>query len=151
MNPHKKRVMAFGTFDHMHAGHEFYLKQARELGEELVVVLARDLTANHIRGFKPDHKERLRLKAVAALPQVTKAVLGDHDDKYKVLKKYKPDVIALGYDQYVFTHNLSKILIDLNLNAEIVRLPPFEPQMYKSSLIRQAKLEKIAEEPLVAA
>lgn len=134
--PKKTRVLAFGTFDYIHAGHENYLNQAAALGDELYVIVARDQTAQSIRGFSPDHKEKTRLKMINALPYVTKAMLGDLEDKYKVLRKFKPDVIALGYDQFVFTHNLNKILIDFKLNTKIVRLASYEPQMYKSSLIR---------------
>ncbi len=137
--PEKIRVMAFGTFDYLHAGHESYLRQARELGDELIVIIARDRTANSIRGFRPDHPEKKRLKAVAALPGVTKAVLGNHEDKYQVIRKWKPNIIALGYDQFVFTQNLNKIIIDLGLSTRIVRLTPYSPQIYKSSLIRQQK------------
>ena len=129
--------MAFGTFDHLHAGHEHYLNKASELGDELIVIIARDRTAQSIRGFRPTHKEKMRLKAVQALPFVTKAVLGQHEDKYKILCKYKPDVIALGYDQMVFTQNLNKILIQNKINAKIVRLKPYHPEMYKSSLVRE--------------
>jgi FAD synthetase len=137
----KTRVLAFGTFDYLHAGHEAYLKQASELGDELYVIIARDRTASSIRGFNPDHKEKERLKAVSEVAHVTKAILGEHDDKYKVLKKIKPDVIALGYDQFVFTHNLSKVLIDMKLNAKIVRLEPYNPETFKSSIIRAQKHE----------
>lgn len=135
--------MAFGTFDYLHAGHENYLRQAAELGDELIVVVARDRTARSIRGFAPDHREKERLKTLRKLPYVTKAVLGEHEDKYKVLRKFKPDIIALGYDQFVFTHPLNKILIDFKLNAKIVRLAPYEPQMYKSSLIRASQPPRV--------
>jgi FAD synthetase len=138
----KTRVLAFGTFDHLHAGHENYLKQAAALGDELYVIIARDRTAQTIRGFKPDHKEKARTKTVNALSFVTKALLGNQEDKYKVLSKFKPDVIALGYDQFVFTHNLNKRLIDLKLNTKIIRLPSYEPQVYKSSLIRARQAEE---------
>ncbi|MBT5016475.1 adenylyltransferase/cytidyltransferase family protein [Candidatus Peregrinibacteria bacterium] len=137
----KKKVIAFGTFDYLHAGHENYLKKAAELGDQLIVVIARDRTANSIRGKYPDHKEKKRLATVKALPFVTKAVLGDLEDKYKVLKKHKPDIIALGYDQFVFTQQLSKILIGLKLNSKITRLKPYKPEMYKSSLIRKTSLK----------
>lgn len=131
--------MAFGTFDYLHAGHESYLRQAATLGDELIVVIARDRTANNIRGFRPDHPEKNRLKSVAALPNVTKAVLGNHEDKYQVIRKWKPDIIALGYDQFVFTQNLNKIIIDLGLSTRIVRLTPYSPQIYKSSILREQK------------
>lgn len=133
--------MAFGTFDYLHAGHESYLQNASALGEELIVVVARDRTAGSIRGHAPDHNEKARLKAVQALPYVTKAVLGNHEDKYKVIRQFRPDTLALGYDQFVFTQQLHKVLIGLKLNAQIVRLEPYKPEMYKSSLIREAARE----------
>src|SRR3990167_30181 len=138
----RKKVMAFGTFDYLHAGHEHYLKKASELGDELIVVVARDRTAKNIRGKAPDHSEKSRLKTVQQLPFVTKAILGNSDDKYKVIRKHRPTIIALGYDQMIFTQQLHKLLIDLKLNAEIIRLDAYEPQVYKSSLIKKALHEK---------
>jgi cytidyltransferase-like protein len=46
MNQDKKiRVMVFGTFDYLHAGHENLFIQARELGDEIVAIIARDKTS----------------------------------------------------------------------------------------------------------
>lgn len=143
----KIRVMAFGTFDYLHAGHESYLKKARELGDELWVVIARDRTAHNIRGKAPTHSEKERMKTVQALPYVTKAILGNPDDKYKVIRKIRPHIIALGYDQQVFTQQLPKVLIDMQWDAEIVRLEPYHPQIYKSSLIKQ-RLETEEAQPV---
>lgn len=133
----KIRVMAFGTFDYLHAGHENYLKKASDLGDELIVVVARDRTAQSLRGESPEHSEKARMKAVATLPYVSKVILGDHDDKYKVIRKHKPHILALGYDQRVFTQQLPKVLIDLRWDAQIVRLDAYQPEIYKSSLIKQ--------------
>jgi len=132
----KKRVMCFGTFDYLHAGHEHFLEEASDLGYELIVVIARDQTASALRGYTPDHKEKDRQSAVAKLPYVTKAILGEKEDKYKVIRKYRPNIIALGYDQHVFTQNLRKTLIELGLDTEIIRLEAYKPEMYKSSIIR---------------
>ena len=134
----KTKVMAFGTFDYLHAGHEYFLKEASQLGDQLIVVVARDRTAESIRGQKPDHHERQRIANVKTLPFVTKVVLGDHEDKYKVIRKYKPGVIALGYDQFVFTQRLNRVLIDLKLNTQVKRLEPYRPEIYKSSLIKRS-------------
>ena len=38
----KTLVMVFGTFDYLHAGHENLFSQARELGSEIVAIIARD-------------------------------------------------------------------------------------------------------------
>jgi glycerol-3-phosphate cytidylyltransferase-like family protein len=72
--------------------------------------------------------------------------LGNQADKHKVVLKYKPAIIALGYDQHVFTQTLQKTLIDNNLNSEIIRLESYFPQVYKSSLL-QAKLNTSSLEP----
>lgn len=137
----KTRVMAFGTFDILHAGHENYLKSASELGDELIVVVSRDRTTKSLKGAKPEHPEKKRLKAVQALPYVTKAILGNPEDKYQVIRKWRPDTIALGYDQLVFTQQLPKLLIDMKSSAQIVRLPSYQPTLYKSSLIKQRRDE----------
>lgn len=132
----KKIVMAFGTFDYFHAGHENYLKQAKALGEYLVVVIARDRTVRQIKGDFPTNPERTRVANIRKTGIADNVILGDHHDKYKVLRKYRPAVIALGYDQFVFTQTLEKTLIELKLDADIRRLDAFFPQVYKSSLIK---------------
>lgn len=133
-----KKVMAFGTFDLFHAGHENYLRQAKELGEYLTVIIARDETVKKIKGHAPTHNEHERMRNVKMSGIADKVILGYKDDKYKVLKKFRPDVLALGYDQFVFTQRLEKTLIDLKLNANVVRLTPYFPQIYKSSLLRKS-------------
>ena len=141
-----KTVMAFGTFDIFHEGHQYYLNQAKQLGTSLIVVIARDRTTTHIKGEAPLHSETERLNAVKQSGIATKVLLGNLDDKYKVIKKYRPDIIALGYDQMVFTQQLKKILIDYKLNTEIVRLDAYFPQVFKSSLIKQRNAENSSTE-----
>lgn len=135
----KKLVMVFGTFDHLHAGHENLFKQARSLGDEIIAIVARDKTVKTIKGKLPDHNEKQRLQNLKKTGWCEKAILGDQKDKSKVIKIYRPNVIALGYDQFAFTYTLNKLLMDLRLDSEIVRLKPYRPDMYKSSIIRQQK------------
>lgn len=139
-SPHNKLtiVMAFGTFDFFHAGHEDYLRQAKDLGDELIVVVARDETTKKVKGRSPSFNERKRLRDVANCPYVDKAILGNSDNKYRVIKKYTPQILALGYDQYTFTYGLKNYFIQENLDIEIHRLKAYEPQLFKSSLIRHS-------------
>lgn len=131
--------MAFGTFDHFHAGHESHLKQAKALGDILIVIIALDETVSKIKEEPADHNERERLKSVEDSGIADKVLLGYPNDKHKVIKKFKPDVIALGYDQFAFTYNLQKTIIDLGLNTEIVRTQAYEPKTFKSSIIKKEK------------
>ena len=57
-----KLVMVFGTFDYLHAGHENLFTQAKELGDEIIAIIARDKTVKTIKGELPDHNEKERLK-----------------------------------------------------------------------------------------
>lgn len=132
-----KKVMVFGTFDYFHAGHENFLEQAKMLGDFLIVIISRDKTVQKIKGEPPRFAETTRLETVKKNPNVDTAVLGDLSDHYKAIKKYRPDVIALGYDQHVFTLRLKKILIDAKLNTEIHRLKAYKPDIYKSSIMKQ--------------
>lgn len=133
----KKLVMVFGTFDYLHAGHENLFAQARELGDEIIAVIAKDRTVQTIKGALPDHNEKERLQNLKDTYWANKVILGDQKDKYKAIKIYRPDVIALGYDQFAFTYALEKLIIDLRLDAKIVRLTPYRPDMYKSSLLKE--------------
>ncbi|MFB6144577.1 MAG: adenylyltransferase/cytidyltransferase family protein [Candidatus Nanohaloarchaea archaeon] len=90
-----RRVMAQGVFDILHPGHLHYLEESRALGDELVVIVARDSNTDKQLHFG----EEERLELVSALGVVDKAVLGSEDDIYSTVEKIDPDVITLGYDQ----------------------------------------------------
>ncbi|MFZ2803888.1 MAG: adenylyltransferase/cytidyltransferase family protein [Patescibacteria group bacterium] len=138
----KKIAMCFGTFDGLHAGHEDYFRQAKELADELVVIVARDTTVVDVKGDLPSMNEDARLHAVQEHPLVDEARLGYTDDKYKVLEEIQPDVICLGYDQEAFTENLDTELARRGLSATIHRCHSFYPESYKSSLLRGARQEE---------
>ena len=132
------KVITFGTFDRFHMGHEAYLKHAKALGDFLIAVVARDKTVKKVKGRLPDAKERERLKAVKNSGIADKVILGELKDKYEIILRFKPNVIALGYDQFVFTFGLRKFLIDNSIDAKIIRMNPYRPNVYKTSLMRSA-------------
>gem|GEM_PF-2920555 len=51
------KVLTFGTFDHLHPGHESYLIQAKAYGDELITIVALDETVKRIKGKLPDHDQ----------------------------------------------------------------------------------------------
>ena len=131
-----KIVMAFGTFDIFHPGHENYLRQAKALGTRLVVVVARD--ENVVRYKKQDtrNKEQKRLEIIRASGLADEAVLGDLENRYAAIEKFRPGVIALGYDQKANLEELKNKLQELGLQVEIVRLEAFQPEKWKSSKLK---------------
>jgi FAD synthetase len=38
------KVMIFGTFDLLHEGHQFFIREAKKVGGQLIIVLAHDQT-----------------------------------------------------------------------------------------------------------
>ena len=137
----KKIAMCFGTFDTLHAGHEDYFRQAKDQADEIIVVVARDVTVLDVKGNLPRMNELARLGAVQEHPLVDDAKLGYEEDKFRILEEIKPDVICLGYDQEAFTENLDAELARRGLSAEIFRCQPFQPDTFKSSLLRGARTD----------
>ena len=124
--------MCCGTFDHFHPGHDFFLSQAARLGEELFVVVARDANVLRIKGKAPDQGEEERLGQVARQEVVDDARLGyPGSDFLRVVADIDPQVIALGYDQKA-PPGLARAFPA----CRIVTLEAFEPERYKSSLMR---------------
>ena len=132
-----KRIMCFGTFDVLHAGHEYYLKQARKMGDWLVVVVALDETVVSVKGKRPKNGQSERLKRVRQLGMADEVMLGRRGDKLAVVEQVKPEVLALGYDQKAFTQNIRQRLKDRGLKTEIVRIKAFHPDKYKSALLKK--------------
>jgi FAD synthetase len=116
------RVMATGVFDLLHPGHLFFLEEARKLGDELVVVVARDATAKRLKQepFVPEH---LRLKMVQALKPVDRAMLGSPTDIYQTVVDVRPDLIALGYDQIWDSKEVEAECARRGVTVRVVRLP----------------------------
>lgn len=121
--------MCFGTFDNLHPGHLSYLKQAKKIGDYLMVVVARDMNVKKIKGRMSKQNEKMRLKNVKKISFVNKAVLGQLKNLFNIITRYKPDVICLGYDQKVDLGELKKVTA-----GEIIRLKPYKERIYKSSL-----------------
>jgi FAD synthetase len=118
------KVMATGTFDLLHMGHIYYLKEAKKLGDKLVVVVARDSTVRKLK-HEPITPEEMRLNIIKELKIVDDAVLGHKDDMYTTVKEIKPDIIALGYDQIHDEKKIEQELKKRKLTAKVVRLPKY--------------------------
>ena len=134
-----KKVLAFGTFDLFHPGHRNFLEQASQLGETLCICIARDLNVEKIKGKKPKWNENKRKQEIQNNFPNAQVILGNEntDKIYECLSEIKPDVIALGYDQKVYTEGLEKELEKRVLNTEIIRMKAYKEDVYKSSLMKE--------------
>ncbi|HVB12315.1 MAG TPA: adenylyltransferase/cytidyltransferase family protein [Nitrososphaerales archaeon] len=128
-------IMAGGSFDIIHPGHLETLEQARALGDSLIVSVARDATFRRNKKKEPLHNEDLRQKLVAALKVVDAAVLGSEHDILETAVMIKPDIVALGYDQYHDGQSIQKDLMKRGLKVDVVRLKSSVPEIKTASII----------------
>lgn len=135
------RVLATGTFDLLHPGHILYLSKAKALGDELYVIVARESMIKHKP--KPVLSEEQRLAMVKALRIVDYAQLGSEKDIFEPLCQIKPDIIALGKNQYFDDRKLEIELRDHGINARVVRIMDFKQcELCSSAAIIRKILKK---------
>ncbi|MEA1984199.1 MAG: adenylyltransferase/cytidyltransferase family protein [Euryarchaeota archaeon] len=114
------RVLATGTFDLLHPGHVFFLSQAREMSDELYVLVARDSMIKHKPA--PIIPEDQRLEMIRSLAVVDVAALGSERDIFEPLETIRPDIVALGYDQRFDEIKLEGELREHGFNTRVVRV-----------------------------
>ena len=123
------RVLATGTFEILHPGHLLYLEEAKKLGDELFVIVARDVNVKK-RKRTPIIREEQRLKMISALKVVDKAMLGSEKDMYEPLYSIKPDIIAIGYDQDFDVVMLERELSKRGFNSKVVRIKRYNSNAF---------------------
>jgi FAD synthetase len=115
-----RKVLVGGAFNIVHPGHIMFLSSAKRLGDYLVVVVASDSTVRRNKGYLAMKAEHRR-KVVESLRMVDKAVIGHESDLLQVVRKERPDIIALGYDQ-TGQKQLALSLEKLGIRCRIVRI-----------------------------
>lgn len=126
-------VLVFGTFDVIHAGHKWFLKEAHKLGDRLVAVVSRDSFVLEQKGALPRENELSRIHALRSRGLVDHAVLADVEIRtYGVIQAMKPDIICLGHDQKALGEDLGKWL-EKNGGPSIHILPSWKRHKYSSS------------------
>ena len=133
----KKIVLAGGVFDIIHPGHIHTLNAAKALGDELVVAIATDKTAQKMKKRSPLHNQELRCELVNCLSMVDRAIIGHEDNIFETVKEIKPSIIVLGYDQVHQEKFIDDGCKRINLNVEIVRLQSPVPELSSSEIEKQ--------------
>lgn len=126
------RVLVFGTFDTLHPGHHYVLKQASKRGE-LHVIVARDVNVRRLKGRDALQDQEARIVAIREAFPDAHVALGDPSDFSVPLAAIQPDLVLLGYDQ-----KLPPGVSPDDIHCTIERLSAFKPKKYKSSLLRQS-------------
>ncbi|WP_316690038.1 D-glycero-beta-D-manno-heptose 1-phosphate adenylyltransferase [Pseudonocardia sp. H11422] len=92
-------VFTNGCFDVLHRGHVAYLRQARELGDVLVVALNSDASVTRLKGpLRPVNPLEDRAGVVGALDGVDLVTAFEADSPVELLELLRPEVYAKGGD-----------------------------------------------------
>jgi len=132
-----KTVLVFGVFDGLHEGHRHFFTEAKKLGDKLVAIVAPDKVVATLKNHAPRFPLAERIKAIEESGLADEICAGDETPRtWSGIRKYSPDIVALGYDQMGFASALEEFIQKEHLPISLVRLPSYKPETFHSSLIK---------------
>lgn len=98
--PERNIVLVGGCFDILHFGHIHFLKEAKKLGNHLIVALESDKTTKKLKGRgRPIHSQNQRKEILTSLNFVDEVIslpeMRNDADYKKMVAKIKPNIIAV--------------------------------------------------------
>jgi len=113
------KVLVFGTFDRLNAGHISFLERAQRFGAEFIVLVVEDEFVIKYKGKLPVWSLKMRMGALRRLPFKPKVYAEDIRESWKSLKTIQPDVIVLSAEQAGWRHRLDVVLKEYNLPTRV--------------------------------
>lgn len=111
----KRVIFTNGCFDVLHKGHLTLLKEARSLGDKLIVGLNSDASVKRLKGnSRPINNQQTRLEQLDLIPYVDQVIVFEQDTPYELIKELKPDMIVKGGDytvEEIVGHDLAPVHI----------------------------------------
>ncbi len=94
----KKIIFTNGCFDIIHVGHIRYLREAKKLGDILIVGLNSDKSVSSIKPQRPINPQDQRAEVLASLDMVDYVILFDEETPYNLIGLIQPDILVKGGD-----------------------------------------------------
>ena len=92
-------VFTNGCFDILHAGHVHYLKEAKNLGDRLIIGLNSDQSVRNLKGQdRPLNSEEARTLVLNSLTMVDGVTIFHEDDPGELIEDILPHVLVKGGD-----------------------------------------------------
>ncbi len=127
----KKIVFTNGCFDLLHVGHVRYLKDAKKLGDILIIGLNSDTSVKRLKPQRPINEESMRAEVLASLEAVDYVTIFSEDTPYELIKSLRPDVLVKGGDWK------KEDIVGSDIVAEVYSLP------YVAGISTTETIEKI--------
>ncbi|OGC36299.1 hypothetical protein A2311_01385 [candidate division WOR-1 bacterium RIFOXYB2_FULL_48_7] len=120
-----KLVFTNGCFDILHLGHARYLREAKKLGDVLIVGVNSDSSVTALKGAdRPYVSELERAEILASLECVDYVVIFSELRPDNLIKAIKPDIHVKGGD-YKIDELPEKKLVE-SLGGKVVVIPPIK-------------------------
>jgi rfaE bifunctional protein nucleotidyltransferase chain/domain len=98
-NKGKKIVLTNGCFDILHIGHARYLKEAKSLGDILIVGINADLSVKKLKGpDRPLNNEHDRAELLSYFYFIDYVVIFEEQTADNLILKIRPDIYVKGGD-----------------------------------------------------
>ena len=95
----EKIVFTNGCFDILHAGHVHLLKEAKNLGDRLIIGLNSDQSVQNLKGpDRPLNSEDARASVLESLSMVDGVTIFQEDTPHELIKEIIPHVLVKGGD-----------------------------------------------------
>ena len=121
----KKIVLVGGCFDLLHYGHISFLKQAKALGDYLIVALEADQNVRFAKGDnRPIHSQQQRKEMLTSLSFVDEVIplppMNQDFQYFNLVEKIHPQIIAITEGDPVVDKKLKQAE---QVGAKLVEIP----------------------------
>lgn len=132
-------VFTNGCFDIIHAGHIQYLRQAKSLGDRLIVAVNSDASVKRLKGdSRPIHALEARMAVLAELNCIDWVVPFSEDTPKELIETLMPDVLVKGGDYTIEEVVGAKTVL---ANGGKVELLTFLPGYSTSTIVNKLEEE----------
>jgi len=130
-------VMTNGCFDILHPGHVSYLKNAKKLGDKLIVAVNSDDSVRRLKGEgRPINPTSHRMDVLAGLESVDYVVPFSEDTPQRLIAKLLPSILVKGGDYKIEDIAGGKEVIE---NGGQVQVLNFEDGCSTTNIINSIK------------
>lgn len=121
-NEEKKIVFTNGCFDLLHRGHVEYLKEAKNLGDFLLIAINSDDSVRRLKGYsRPIFSESDRAEILSSLKSVDFVCIFEEDTPLEIISYLIPNILVKGGD-----YNLDNIVgrdVVENNGGKVITIP----------------------------
>jgi FAD synthetase len=129
------KVMIFGVFDDLHAGHRFFINNAKKFGNKLIIVATQNEAVKILKNHQPQFSIKKRMAILKKeFPNLSIQAGDKKINTWHIIKKNKPNLIITGYDQIILKNALKKISKDYNFKLIQIK-KSFKGSKMHSSLL----------------